>query len=216
MCVYACLFLWQARALTIDAQTAVGVAQQRLIDLKPVMDNADKATVNLAQASVTFNSAAGAETAKLQASTEELRKTEYATRRAIDSLRQIFIDVHLESLPKLNKALDDADQGEVQAVQRFTELVAHAQPLLDAATADLADPRLKEMIANLDQATAQLAADLAELKKMLESGSATAADIQRVADKVADEYTKTRNLAYAIFKELLSVGSEGVQFFLKK
>jgi len=76
----------------------------------------------------------------------------------------------------------------------------------------IADPKIKETIAHLDDSSAELSRSMVELTKLLNDSSATAADVRRVADKVADEYTKTRNLAYALFKELLGLGSQAVQF----
>jgi len=94
--------------------------------------------------------------------------------------------------------------------------LAALRPSLDELAATLADPSIRESLKNLDAASAGLAVDTVELQKMLTSGAATAEDVRRVADKVADEYTKTRSLAYALFRELLSISSEGVQFFIKK
>lgn len=88
--------------------------------------------------------------------------------------------------------------------------------LAASLNADLADPHLKNTFAELDATMSNLAADTAQLKLLLESGTATAEDVRRVADKIAEEYTKAKNLYYAVFKEVLSVGSQGVQFFLKK
>jgi len=207
--IFVCWFIYEAHALVVDARESVRSAGAGL-------RNVSDAALQVSEMAGKLNIAADAETEKLQASVEELRKTERATRAAIDSLRQIFIDVHQQSLPKLNLALDDLDKGELQVASDFSEQMKHVTPVLDQLAADVGDPQIKAAIANLAASSADLDRDLAQLQPMLVSTTATAQDVQRVADKVAAEYTKTRNLAYALFKELLGLGAQGVQFFLKK
>lgn len=206
---FLCWTLEEAHALLVDTRAAVR-------QIQPILQNANDATERIRDLSATFNEAAQAETGKLQASTEELRKTERSSRAAIDSFRQILISVRQDSLPRLNLALDDLDKSELQIAANFSETLQHAEPLLDNLSADAADPHVKEAIANLDAAAHDLDADLAQLRLILESGTATARDVQAVADKVAEQYTKARNLYYSVFKELLGIGSQGIQFWLKK
>lgn len=100
------------------------------------------------------------------------------------------------------------------------DTVASLQPVIvqlgkdaDALAVTLNDPHIPEMIANLDAASRELAESAKQLTAMLESGKATAQDVQKVADKVAYEYTKTKNLAWALFKELLGLSAQGAQLF---
>src|SRR5579859_7043364 len=150
-------------------------------------------------------------------------QAEYATAAA----RQIKAD-----LDTANRLLGDIDA----LVPRFGDVVVHADGAIVQASADLtritdgmwsvtkgltkdadelgqviADPAIKSTLLNLNVASFELAESSKHLTGMLESGQATAADVQKVADKVAYEYTKTRNLAFALFKELLGLGGSAAQ-----
>ena len=112
--------------------------------------------------------------------------------------------------------LDELVQSGTGTTQQLTATVQEFQRAIADVDGLVADPKIRETIANLAAATNDLDASIRQLNEMLKSGTATAQDVQAVADKVREQYTKARNLYYAIFKELLSIGSEGVQFVLKK
>lgn len=158
---------------------------------------------------------------------------------ALTALKHIFQDTHenlvgrdMRSglfgqartlLASSNTLVLDTDAAAKQAavtLERASEdLHQSARDLHTLAStldADLADPHLKDSFAELDRLLAAVAEDAAQVKLLLVSSTATSEDVRRVADKFAEEYTKAQNLYYAIFKEVLTVGSQGVQFFLKK
>lgn len=112
-----------------------------------------------------------------------------------------------------DKTIREAGTSLVGASNDLHETLLALRPSLDALAKDLADPSIPETLKNLDETSANLAADTAQLKIMLQSASATAQDIQRVADKVSSEYVKTKNLAWALFKELLTLAGSGAQIF---
>jgi len=119
-------------------------------------------------------------------------------------------------LPRLSHAIDQQNdallvsQNDLQA--NLKEMLGATQQLqrtMAAAETVIADPQIKQLIVDLDS-------NMKQLNLLLQSGTATADDVKRVADKFAEQYTKARNIYYAVFKEVLSVGSQGVQFVLKK
>ena len=156
--------------------------------------------------------------AQAQQSTEVLADT----RKTLERLR-LFI-AHADGdtgqfLAAAAGAVEHQD-GELSFTQaQFRQNLVELQKAtvsLDMAIEDvdrtIADPKIRETIAHLDDSSAELNRSMAQLTKLLDDSDATAADVRRVADKVADEYTKTRNLAWALFKELLGLGSQAVQF----
>jgi len=220
----ACIFA-VSLALIIFLLEATHLAMEARSDLATLTQ---QASVSLTQ----FNATEKQSSAKLEAEQKELLKITGALKLLIDTtnvklfgrdLRHGLFGQAQSVLDSGNTLLVDADFATKQAAETLAQAsedlhatVLELKPSLEALAKDLADPALPETIHHLDETSANLAADTAELQRMLESGTATAQDIQRVADKVADEYTKTRNLAYAVFKELLGIGAQGVQFFLKK
>lgn len=75
----------------------------------------------------------------------------------------------------------------------------------------ITDPQIKIMLANLANASATMTADLEQLGKLLASGTATAEDVRMVADKYRQDYLKARNMAWALFKELLPLAGSAAQ-----
>jgi hypothetical protein len=122
-----------------------------------------------------------------------------------------------------NVLLVDTDaatrQATVTLAQASTDLHAtllELQPSLDALAKQLGDPAIAQTLKNLETSSANLSTDTEQLGMLLKSASATAEDVRLVADSVREKYLKTRNLAYALFRELLTVGSQGIQFLMKK
>ena len=130
---------------------------------------------------------------------------------AVDNLNAGIVRLNLaaEHLDKLITT-GTATMAELQgAVGAFHQSITD----LDSV---ITDPKIRIALDNLAGITADLDASIKQLDEMLKSATATAQDVQAVADKVREQYTKAKNLYYAIFKELLSIGSEGIQFVLKK
>lgn len=126
------------------------------------------------------------------------------------------VQYSVETLDTVIRHLDDvvvSTKGEVDSLHVATDNLAKAIQDLDGI---VADPRIKEELAELLQLTKDIDEDSKQLDLLLKSGTATAEDVRMVADKIREQYLKARNLYYAIAKELLGIGSEGVQFFLKK
>jgi hypothetical protein len=123
------------------------------------------------------------------------------------------------AISHLDTVAQDLD-GLVKSGTATTAELQGAVKTFQGAIGDLdkiiTDPSIKMTLNGLAAATLDLDTSIKQLNLMLQSGTATALDIQRVADKVAEQYTKARNLYYALFKEVLSIGSQGVQFILKK
>ena len=196
---FACAFFWQLRVLTKDAGAM-------LAKVDPVLTNVTQATKELGELSQTINAASAAETAKLQADTEELRKTERAIRASTDSLRQVFIDLHQQTLPAMNRAIADADSAELQIGQAVATSTKKLDPSLDnlnAATTQLALQlptilnRTDATAANVQQSTANLAA--------------ATQDVKQVADKFREDYLKPQKLAWSLLKELIGLGGSMAQ-----
>jgi hypothetical protein len=204
-----CWVLWDAHLLLRDTRVTINLAD-------PVLANVNTAAQQGAEAVEKFNDLADVESTKIEASTEELRKTERASRAMIDSLRKVFIDIHQTVIPQFTGDLH-------QLMEQASTTVAELQPVIatlgkdaDALAVTLNDPNIAILIANLADATAGLDADTKQLRLLLESGTATAEDVRQVADSMRAKYLKARNLYYAIAGELLSKGSEVMQFLLKK
>lgn len=113
----------------------------------------------------------------------------------------------------LDGAIKEAAKSVVRASDDLHQTIVDLHPSLEALARDLSDPEIQKTLKNLDDASAGLAKDTEQLRVMLVAGSATAEDIKKIADKVASEYTKTRNLAYALFKELWTLAGTGGQIF---
>lgn len=121
-------------------------------------------------------------------------------------------------VPRFSDAVVHADGAIVQASAQLTATAQQMQPVFAGLAQDadelgktIGDPAIKSTLENLNVASFELAESSKHLTAMLESGEATTKDVQKVADKVAYEYTKTRNLAYALFKELLGLGGSAAQ-----
>lgn len=113
----------------------------------------------------------------------------------------------------LDEAIKEAAKSVVRASDDLHQTIVDLHPSLEALARDLSDPEIQKTLKNLDDASAGLAKDTEQLRVMLVAGSATAEDIKKVADNVAEKYLKTKNLAYALFKELLTLAGSGAQVF---
>lgn len=202
--VFACLLLWSGRAMV----------QESRADLKDLHGR----TV---QAIDKVNSFEDAEKTHLA---NELKEVQKATAGISDLARHSDFTLngtkeHPGVLPALALVLQNTNKlvvqetGDIHALSESADTtIKDLQPVIlqlgkdaDALAVTLNDPNIKVMIGNMAASSADLQAASAELTSMLRHGDATAADIQKVADKVAYEYTKTKNLAYALFKELLTM-----------
>lgn len=200
-----------------------------------------KALWNTSQATWKVNKAADAEIAHFNNQLQETEKATNAVKRFFDETgcslngcRGLFgrkevkgllpqatsllakVQYSMETLDVVIKHLDEvvvSTKGEVDSLHVATDNLAKSISDLDGI---IADPRIKEELAELLQLTKDIDEDSKQLGLLLKSGTATAEDIRMVADKIREQYLKARNLYYAIAKELLGIGSEGVQFFLKK
>jgi hypothetical protein len=118
---------------------------------------------------------------------------------AIKGLGELNIDVRSE-IAAIRAATDELT-GSIRDLRAF----GHAE-----------NPKLNTMMDELLLTVRNIDADVRQLHELEASITATAEDVQQVADKIRAEYMKARNLYYAVAKELLGLGSEAVQFWLKK
>jgi hypothetical protein len=139
-----------------------------------------------------------------QASKEQASRTSEAMSNvsAVAKDLSMFISrtdnsVNSSLLPALSQAIEQQNasllesQKSLQAnLSGMAQVMTDLQQTLGDADKVIADPKLKEILADTDE-------DVKQLKPMLESGTATAEDVQRVADKIAGQYTKARNLWFA-------------------
>jgi hypothetical protein len=160
-----CLMMLEIRALARDVRVSIRLS--------------DSVLANLNDTSRELRVATGAETAKLQATTEEARKTERAFRAGIDSLRQVFIDVHEQVVPGLTKTVTDLDADQNRVTEQALQTIESLKPSLDAlavasaaAASHLSDPAIGETLANIESTSgsaAGIARDARESADMLEA-----------------------------------------------
>jgi uncharacterized phage infection (PIP) family protein YhgE len=191
-----CWVLWDAHLLLRDARAALDRADPALASLNAAAQQA-------AEAIAKFNSLANVESAKIQATTEELRKTERATRAGIDSLRQVFIDLHQRLLPQVEQTIAHADASQAQITAGALAILEELKPSLEnlqnasaAAARDLADPAIPEALHHVDETSAHVAASTANLE-------GATADVKAVADKFREVYTKPGRNTWETVKALL-------------
>lgn len=114
-------------------------------------------------------------------------------------------------IPQIQMEIEGTRVDLHEAIVDSNRLMARATDLVTHADGILTDPNLRQMIANLAEATHDLDISIKQLNSMLVSTTATAEDVRKVADKVAEQYTKARNLYYALLKELLNMGGSAAQ-----
>jgi hypothetical protein len=193
---FLCWVLWDAHLMLRETRNTIKLAD-------PVLGNVNSAAEAGAAAVAKLNALADVESGKIAASTEELRKTERATRASIDSLRQVFLDIHQVVIPQVTTDLHQLLLNANSAVAQLQPVIATLGKDADALAVTLNDPNIPKTIANLRDTTADLDADTKQLKVLLESGTATAEDVRQVADQVRAQYLKARNLYYAVASFLL-------------
>lgn len=124
----------------------------------------------------------------------------------------------MDSLDKAIKNLNNLEgdiRGEITAIHLATDQLTGA--VIDLREFGKAEnPKVDGLLDQLNIAVMELNMNLKQADALLVSGTATAEDIQAIADKIKEQYMKARNLYYALAKELLGVGSQGIQFFLRK
>jgi hypothetical protein len=123
------------------------------------------------------------------------------------------------AMDDLDKGIRDLDDVTVSARQEIDEIGLATRELTLVEThldSLVTDPHIREELSELVDVTKDIDADVKQANTLLVSTTATAEDVRAVADDLRAKYLKARNLYYAIAKELLGLGSEGMQFFLKK
>jgi hypothetical protein len=184
-----CWVLWDAHLLLRDARTTLTLAD-------PVLGNLNATSQGMAAALVKVNALADVESGKIAASTEELRKTERATRAGIDSLRQVFIDIHQNVVPQVTATIAHLDTNQAALMNQLTPTLENASKTSAALARDLADPAIPETLHHVDEISAHTAAGTANLE-------ATTADLKAVADKFREVYTKPGRNTWETIKALL-------------
>lgn len=210
--VFGCLALWALRQTTLEAKRDFGgLTSQTSTTLKQINSTELTTSKRLDTEQKELQEVTVALKHILQRSDEQLFGRDLKSgifgqvRTVLSSGNTLLVDS--------DKTIREAGTSLVGASNDLHETLLALRPSLDALAKDLADPSIPETLKNLDETSANLAADTAQLKIMLQSASATAQDIQRVADKVSSEYVKTKNLAWALFKELLTLAGSGAQIF---
>lgn len=210
--VFGCLALWALRQTALEAKRDLGgLTSQASITLKQI--NSTELTTSK----------------RLDTEQKELQEVTVALKHILQRSDEQLFGRDLKSgifgqvrtvLSSGNTLLVDSDQtireagtSLVGASTDLHETLLALRPSLDSLAKDLADPAIPDTLKNLDETSANLAVDTAQLKIMLQSASTTAQDIQRIADKVSSEYVKTKNLAWALFKELFTLAGSGAQIF---
>lgn len=141
---------------------------------------------------------------------------------ALPSLRQLIISSQTAmnalglAIQQQNAALLTSQQDLQANLQGMLKVTNKLQATLTNIDAVVADPALKASIADLQQTISDIDKDVKQINIMLTSATATAQDVQAVADNLRAQYLKARNLYFAIAEKLLGLGSEAVQFWLKK
>jgi hypothetical protein len=165
---------------------------------------------NLREASEEWKKSSSAQAAYATAAAKQIQADLITANRLLGD-----IDAQV---PRFSDLVVHADGAIVQASAQLTATAQGMQPVLAGLANDadelgqtLGDPAIKSTLENLNVASFELAESSKHLTTMLESGQATAADVQKVADKVAYEYTRTKNLAWALFKELAGLGGSLAQ-----
>lgn len=210
--VFGCLALWALRQTTLEAKRDFGgLTSQASTTLKQINSTELQTSKRLDTEQKELQEVTVALKHILQRSDEQLFGRDLKSgifgqvRTVLSSGNTLLVDS--------DKTIREAGTSLVGASNDLHETLLALRPSLDALAKDLADPSIPETLKNLDETSANLAADTAQLKIMLQSASATAQDIQRIADKVSSEYVKTKNLAWALFKELLTLAGSGAQIF---
>lgn len=130
---------------------------------------------------------------------------------AMDNLAAAF--AHLNSVAE---HLDRLVMTGTGTMQELTSTVAQFRVAIANVDKLTTDPKIHELFESLALTVADIDTSVKQLNVMLLSATATAQDVQAIADKIREQYMKARNLYYAIAKELLGIGSQGIQFWLKK
>jgi isoleucyl-tRNA synthetase len=104
-----------------------------------------------------------------------------------DSVNTRLLPALTTSIEEQNASLLESQQALRENLSQMLLATAQLQKTLAAAEMVVADPEIKTILADADE-------DVKQLKPMLEAGTATAEDVQRVADKIAAQYTKARNI----------------------
>jgi hypothetical protein len=166
--------------------------------LEVTISNLDRTVIIAGAAATHLEKAAGTweQASKEQASKTTKAMSDVSVAAASFSTFASHTDksVNFSLLPIARQAIDQQNaalltsQKDLQAnLSQMLQATQQFQRTLVAAEGVIGDPKLREILADTDE-------DIKQLKPMLESGTATAEDVQRVADKIADQYTKARNI----------------------
>lgn len=122
--------------------------------------------------------------------------------RTDNSLNAELLPTLTDTVAKQNTALLETEKQLQGNLSEMASTTQQLQTVLSHADERITDPSIKLSLDNVAESSANLAA--------------STKDVKQVLDKFRETYLKAPNMAYAVFKELLSIGSQGVQFFLKK
>jgi len=200
-----CVFFLEATLLIRDVRLSV-----RLAD--PGIGNFNDSTYQLAQLAKTGAATLGAEGKRLDASTEELRKTERATRTLIDFTNKSLNEPEKGLLPQTTASLVRFDQVQIAALDSINKL----QPILvDAGGATknaanlLADPSILDTLKHADASASNIQDGTANL-------AGATKDVKEAADYELAQIKKPVNFWYTLLKTALGLGSQGRVLFTNR
>lgn len=113
------------------------------------------------------------------------------------------------SMEHLDDAIQNLDKFFVSGTATMQDIQT-ATKELQQTVADLdllvTDPNIKAELAELLQVTKDIDVTAKQANALLASGTASAEDVRQIMDHLREQYTKARNIWYAILKELLGLG----------
>ena len=167
---------------------------------------------NLREASAEWKRASAAQA---QQATETEKQAAKSLRDLDAMIRRTDGSVNDDFLPKASAALQRTSELQQRASDDLDLATQRTLPALDnlgkatASAADLfADPHIRESLVRLDEASTGVAISTQQL-------ALATTDVRLIADKFRDDYLKPANRAWAVFKALLGLGSEGRILFAK-
>jgi len=195
--IICCIVLWDVHGLIRDARVTIRGAD-------PILGNINQAAADLSGMTKVAGSAMAAETGKIDVTIDEARKDGRASRAALDSFRQVLIDVHQQVVPQAMQTLQHFDSNESLLMEELKPPIFNlnrgAAALADAAS----DPSIKLSLANAADATGSGALAMKHLEGITLDG-------QQVADQFRTTYLKPQKFAWALLKELIGLGGSMAQ-----
>lgn len=173
------------RGLVRDARLSVRMSDTTLGHLNDTAFETAKMAKSLAGAT-------DAEAGKLQATTEEARKTGRAARALLDSGRQVLIDMHQQVVPGLNKTISDLDANQNALMGKLNPSLDNLATASESAAKTLSDPSIKVTLDNIEMATYSGKQSLEHVEGITGAGQRT-----------AEYYEKRLTTPQSFFKTLL-------------